>query len=193
MLGGIWRGVSALAGRRRPKATWLATRTPCREALEGSLPPLEVLGPEQVHKGLWHFAPLHPVFCHGLSGFSAAALFSHLPFSLWTLGTTLTPVLSAARGRPLQLCPPLASSLLGLGPRMGLGVPQLPPQGPQCLLPSLFLEPWGSSWASPRLGSLIRPRPVGWSLCKGCPRRLHRWQGGHCLGPSSPSPAGCDP
>lgn len=27
----------------------------------------------------------------------------------------------------------------------------------------------GRRWASPQLGSWIRPRPARWSLCKGCP------------------------
>lgn len=61
--GGLWPGASALAGRRRPKAMWLATRRPqAWAARDLSPPPPEALGPEPVHKGLWHFPPLHLTF-----------------------------------------------------------------------------------------------------------------------------------
>lgn len=157
-----------MAGHAGPCARWPPT---C------PLPPLEVRGPELVYRGHWHFARLHLMFRPGLSGFSTATLFSRcLTSFLWGLWrTTVTQALLLGGG----LCAPLSSLPLGLGPRMDLGVPQLMPQGQQCLLHSPFLEPWGSGWASPQLGSSVRPRPVSWSLCKGCPGRLHGQQGGH--------------
>lgn len=170
MGGGCRRpGVSAPAGRRRPTATWLATRASRRAALgrPAARPASsQVLGPEQVHKGTtpasdvsswtqWVFYCVLSLVAPRCSGRGR---------------TTLTPALSAApRGwggggeRPLQLCPP-AHTLAsfpppGRGPLMGaLCLLPGPPPPPHCLPRSLFPAPRavlglcpnvGGSWSGP--------------------------------------------
>lgn len=58
---------------------------PHRPPFWAALPPAEALGPELVHQGLWHFAPLHLMFCHGLSGLSTTTC-SHSPLSAMDSG-----------------------------------------------------------------------------------------------------------
>lgn len=148
----------------------------------------KVLGPEQVHKGLWDLAPLHPTFPRGLSGFSTATVFSLVSprFSgLWR--TTLTPALSAAGGG--------GGAPAALPPACQLSTGQGPPLGARAL--TAFCAPRsrspGQCRASPQPGSFIRPRLVHWSLCKGCPGRSMGGKVGTDRAPPRPSPAGCDP
>lgn len=120
-----------MAGHAGPRARWPPTRP---------LPPLEVLGPELVQQGRRHFARLHLMFRPRLSGFSAATLFSHCLTSflcgLWR--TTVAQALSAARERPLWLCPTLRLAPWA-GPSDGSGGPSAHAPGPT--MPSAFPFP----------------------------------------------------
>lgn len=168
------------AGVPRPRG-WPRGPRACRVALDWSLPPLEVLGPEQVHQGLWHTAPcIRCCVVDGVGFLQPPCLTSRLP-PLWTLALSVA-------GRPLQLWPPLASSPLGLGLWMAQG-PSAHSPGPT--MPS----------ASPTPGALGQRLGLSPARVLDQAKASHyakAAQGGPMGGkvgtgrPPSPSPAGCD-
>lgn len=199
MLGGrgLWPGASALAGRRRPQAMWLATQAPAGPRAgrpwTRPLPPAEVLGPELVHQGLWHFAPPRLMFCHRLSGFSTTTCsYVVSPLSSVDWRTTLTWALSAPYGEASATLPASPARTMGWALGWVQGVPQLTPRAPNafCIPLSGALGQWLGLTPTWVLGQAKANQLVTMQRLPRESPRAARWA---LTGPPSPSPAGCNP
>lgn len=144
-----------MAGRRRPKALWLATQGPrSGRPWTRPLPPAEVLGPELV--GSSRTLALCTPASNVLS-WTEWVFYNHLfsrclaPFLRGLWRTTLTWALSAARGRPLRLCHPRQLAPLA-GPSDGSRDASVHPRAHNAFCIPLSWSPGAVAGPLPNLG-----------------------------------------
>lgn len=115
----------------------------------------------------------------GLREFSTAPVFSLVsPRFSGLRRTTLIPALSAAGGRPLQLCTLLASLLPRQGPLMGPRSLRSLPRAHTAFCVPCSWSPGAALGFSPTW-VLHQAKASPLVTMQRLPRRLHGWQGGH--------------